>query len=53
MLKITSTLQLPAYAYSQLATYTRRGKHRPALNLNIGDTVGSFRLNSKDFYKDF
>lgn len=53
MLRITSALQLPAYAYSQLTTYTRRGKHRPDLNLKAGDTVGSFRLNSRDFYKDF
>ena len=53
MIRTIAAMQNNAYAYSQLAIYTRRGRHRPPLNLNIGDAVGPFRLNSKDYYKDF
>jgi hypothetical protein len=53
MIRTITGMQNQAFAYSQIATYTRRGRHRPPLSLNIGDTVGPFRLNSKDYYKNF
>jgi hypothetical protein len=57
MIKIISTLhpqlKLGRYSYSQLTTYTQRGRHRPPIGLAVGDTVGSFKLNCKDYYKDF
>lgn len=56
MIKIISFIhphQLRIYSYSQITNYTRRGQHRPPLNLNIGDNIGLFKLKGKDYYRDF
>ena len=57
MIRIISVLhpkqKIGKYTYSQLTTYTRRGRHRPPVSLALGDRLGGFRLNGKQYYKDF
>jgi hypothetical protein len=47
------SLRLGGYTYSQLTNYTRRGRHRPEVTLALGDSIDSFRLKGKDYYRDF
>lgn len=41
------------YPFSNLATYTRRGRHRPPLSLTVGDSVSGYHLLHSKYYKDF
>ena len=57
MIKIFSNAHLPlrvgGFSFSQLTSYARRGKHRPALTCAVGDKLSSFQLKGKDYYRDF
>lgn len=57
MIKIFSNACLPLrvgrYSFSQLTSYARRGKHRPALTYAVGDKLSAFQLVGKDYYRDF
>lgn len=41
------------YSFSEIAEYTRRGRHRPQLKMSPGDRLGSFMLEKKEYYRDF
>ena len=41
------------YPFSNVTTYTRRGRHRPSLSFKVGDNLSGFELLHSKHYKDF
>lgn len=47
------TVSQPAFFSTGITSYTRRGKHRPPFNLQVGDEISNFKLIRSKYYRDF